>query len=128
MKETSIRKLVCFGLSVMVAWAFVQQGWMKTPWFKGNDVYASKFRDWDLSSELMLPIGLIEIAVGILVLFPRVSSIGASIGFAIMVGATYTHVSTGVGKPWFAVVLAMLSLAVVVLRWPESVLNRSDRT
>ena len=125
MKEASIRKLACFGISLIAAWWFIHQGWMKTPWHKGGGEYADKFADWGLSPDLLLPIGLAEIVAGLLILFPRSTSVGGAVGLVLMLGAVYIHISTGVGKSWDAVVLAVICLTLIILRWPESILNRS---
>ena len=98
---------------------------MKTPWFKGDSGYSDKFEGWGLSPEFMLPIGLAEIVAGLLILFPRSTSIGGALGLIMMVGAAYVHLTTGVGKAWDAVVLGVICITLIILRWPESILNRS---
>jgi len=124
MKEASIRNLACFGMSIIAAWAFISQGWMKTPWYAGESVYATRFREWGYDADFAVTIGIIELIVGLLLIFPRTTTIGSSIGFVVMLGAIYTHLSTGIGKPGFAILLALVCLVLIFLRWPESILNR----
>ncbi len=124
MKEASIRKLACFGISIIAAWAFISQGWMKTPWYEGASEYAARFKEWGYDPDFAVTVGIVEILVGLLLIFPRSTTIGSVVGFVVMLGAIYTHLSTGIGKPWFAIILAIICLLLVFMRWPESILNR----
>jgi uncharacterized membrane protein YphA (DoxX/SURF4 family) len=126
MKEASIRKLACFGISIIGAWAFISQGWMKTPWYEGSSEFAARFREWGYDPDFAVTVGIVEIIVGLLLIFPRTTSIGSVIGFGVMLGAIYTHLKTGSIEPlfWFAIFLGLISFTLIFLRWPESILNR----
>ena len=100
---------------------------MKTPWYAGTEDYMAKFKDWGYDSDFALVVGVIELLVGLLLLFPRTTTVGSVIGFVVMLGAIYTHLSTGIGKPWLAIILALICLMLIIMRWPESFLNRKRK-
>jgi uncharacterized membrane protein YphA (DoxX/SURF4 family) len=125
MKEASIRNLVSWGMSLIAAWSFIHQGWLKiSPHEEAAAEYAIKFQEWGYEPEFATRIAIVEILVGIFVIYPRTSSIAASVGSVLMIGAIYTHLSTGIGSPAFAIILLLICLCLTVLRWPESIIRR----
>jgi putative oxidoreductase len=120
MKEASIRVLVAWGLVVILAWAFIFTGWKTI--FPSNEL-EMRFIRWGYSLDFAHWIGIAEVAAGVLVLFPRLASLAALGLSGIMIGAIYTHLTTTIGSPFFAIILLLVSLTVVILRWPESILN-----
>ena len=123
MKEASIRDLVGWGCSVIMAWALLQQGLKKLIPGPAEE-YQMKFIDWGYDPEFALPIALLEIFAGILVLIPRTSSLGAFVAVVIMSGAAYTHWSSGIGSPGFAIIILMFGLILLILRWPDSFVRK----
>ena len=123
MKEASIRVLVAWGCSVITAWAFLYQGLKKI--LPGEaEIYQSKFVDWGYDPSFATPIGVVEVVAGILVLFPGLASVGACAAIVVMIGAAYTHVSTGIGSPAFAIIIGLIAAVLMVLRWPDSYLKK----
>ena len=119
MKEASIRDLVAWGCTLILAWALLYQGLKKV--IPGPaEVYQSRFVDWGYEPGLALPIAVIELLAAVLVLFPRTASVGAFMASVVMIGAAYTHWNTGIGSPAFATVILMMSIALIFLRWPDS--------
>lgn len=119
MKEASIRDLVAWGCTVIMAWALLYQGLKKVIPGQAEE-YQSKFIEWGYEPDFALPIATFEILAGIMVLIPRVSSIGALIAIVVMTGAAYTHWSTGIGSPFFALVILIVGVVLLILRWPDS--------
>jgi hypothetical protein len=69
------------------------------------------FARFDYSSGFAVLIGVLEGLGGLLALVPGLVFYGSVSIAVVMIGATYTHLSTGIGSPS----MALLSLAVAVL-------------
>lgn len=91
-------------------------GWVLSGLLAGFLIFASalgKFSDWEgkaemldrtgWSSEVMFKIGIVEVAIAILFLIPRVAFIGAILLTAYLGGATASHVR--LSEPFLAPVL-----------------------
>ena len=121
MKEASIRKLISFGLSVILAWVFVMSGWRKI--FPSEEI-ESRFLDYGYDPEFAMQVGIAELIAGFVVVIPAVTSISCLAIIALMVGATYTHINTGIGSPSLSIAMLVLATVLMCLRWPESFLKR----
>ena len=113
MKETDIRTLIAWAIGLILALFFILNGWPKIA--ADNSAIVERFKSWGYTSNFALTIGILEIIGGIMVLVPRVAFYGALLLSAIMVGAIYTHLSTGIGSPIFAIFLLILAVAQVVI-------------
>jgi putative oxidoreductase len=120
MKEASIRQLVAWGLAVILAWAFIYVGWKTI--FPSTEL-EMQFVQWGYNLDFACWIGIAQLVVGVLVLVPRLASIAALGIVVLMIGAIYTNLSTALGSPVFAVILLLIGGALLVLRWPECILN-----
>lgn len=79
---------------------------------------AENFQKLGFTTEIMTKIGVVEVIVAILYLFPRTSFLGAILVTGYLGGATVTHLR--VGDPWFMpVVLGVLAWVSLGLRRPE---------
>lgn len=120
MKEDGIRDVCAWGLSVILAWAFIFTGWKTI--FPSAELEV-RFHKWGYNEEFAFVVGVAEVFAGVLVLIPRIASLGAIILSVIMIGAIYTHLTTHIGSPLFAIVLLLLASTLLVLRWPDFLLN-----
>lgn len=76
-------------------------------------VIADRFAAWGYPEPMMSLVGAIEIIGAVLLLFPRVASIGAIALGGVMVGAVYTHLVRG--DPVFAIVPLVLLAALAFI-------------
>ena len=119
MKEASIRQLVSFGSSIILAWVFFLYGWKKVT---NNPDTEVQFLEWGYDSQFAFQVGIAEIIGGLLLLIPKTTSIGAILLAGLMIGAIYTHLSTGIGSPVFPAVLLVCAVILCIMRWPESII------
>lgn len=92
-------------LVIILALLFISSGYPKI--VPGQSMI-DRFLAWGYSKNFVLLIGVIELLGGVLIAIPRASFYASLLLFAVMLGAIYTHVSTGIGSPWFAVITAAL--------------------
>ena len=123
MKEASIRDLVAWGCSVIMAWALLYQGLQKLIPGPAEE-YQVRFIEWGYDPSFAMPIAIIEIVAGVAVLIPRMCSLGAMMAVVVMSGAAYTHWNSGIGSPAFALLILLFGLVLLVLRWPDSFVRR----
>ncbi len=100
---------------------FVSSGYPK---ISPNQSMITRFLNWGYTKEFTQVIGVFELLGGILLIVPRISFY-ASLGLILlMFGAVYTHISTGIGSPWFAIITAIL-LASNAFLWYKRNSSRS---
>lgn len=107
-KTLDIRTMLSWALALILAWFFITSGYPK---IIGGEAMANRFVDWGYSREFSRIIGILEILGGILVLIPRAAFYSSILFIGIMIGAIYTHLSTGIGSPAFAIILLILASA-----------------
>jgi len=101
---------------------FVSAGYPK---ISPNQSMINRFLNWGYSQEFAQFIGGFELLGGILLLVPR-ASLYASLGLLLlMFGAVYTHVSTDIGSPWFAIITAILLTTNTFLWYKRNSLRRT---
>ena len=84
------------------------------------DGWVSRFDAWGFYAPWFLGvIAALEALGGLLVFVPRTAAYGAGLIGAIMLGAAYTHASTGIGSPMQVVPQLIFCAAVLYLRWPD---------
>ena len=82
--------------------------------FLAREFFERMFLDFGLPLWMVPAIGIAELAGAVLVLVPRCSAYGAGLIAALMLGATGSHLMSGVGSPIppiVALVMAALVLA-----------------
>ena len=103
-------------LSVLLTLAFIAAG---LPKVLGVKAWTMKFAHWGYPAWFPMAIGVAELLGGILLLFPRLATIGVGILAVIMVGALYTHFANHEGLQVLRPIMFLLVLGVVVwLRRP----------
>jgi len=100
-------------LRILLALAFIAAGGAK---LAGAPPMVAIFDQIGIGQWFRLLTGTLEIAGGLLVLVPRTSPWGALLLTAVMVGAVFTHLVVIGGNPVPALVLLVLSAAVLWLR------------
>ena len=106
-----------WALAILLAAMFIGAGWPK---LQGLSAMVSRFEAWGYAPWFVPVIGVVEVGGGVMTLVPRLAFFGALLIAADMIGATITHLATGIGSPIFS--LAMLG-AALGLAW-----LRADRT
>lgn len=104
-------------IAVLLAASFLTAGYIKIP---ASDSMVRRFEAWGYSTEFVWVIGSLELLAGLLVLIPRISFYGASLIVILMIGATYTHLSTGIGSPIFALIYLMMGVTLAFLRFKDA--------
>ena len=84
---TIVGTVVLWTVNILAAAAFVAIGLAKF----GSPEWAIKFERWGYPDGFYMVIGALEIAAGVLLLVPRLSSYAAVVLGAIMIGAAATH-------------------------------------
>ena len=119
MKEVQVSSILAAGLSVIIALAFILNGWQK---IVPSEEVQNNFIEWGYSTQFATLIGALEIVGAILVLIPKTALYGALLLAAIMGGAIYTHLTTQLGSPAFAIILLLLTVVLCFLRWKSAFL------
>ncbi|MCG8506977.1 MAG: DoxX family protein [Sphingomonadales bacterium] len=101
-------------ISVLLGLSFLAAGWPKV---LPNDNMVARFENWGYTAEFASLIGVLEILAGLLVLVPRTALYGAMLIGVLMTGAIYTHLSTAIGSPLFAIIYALMAVALGILRY-----------
>lgn len=118
MEDANLRELLSWLMAIVIALAFITTGW---PMIFGSEEVESEFIQWGYTIDFAHLVGILQIIAGILVLIPRLSIFGALMAILIMSGAVYTHFSTSIGSPGFAVVLLLLAIILLILRWKQNI-------
>lgn len=122
-KTLDIRTMLGWALALILAWFFITSGYPK---IIGGDAMANRFVDWGYSKEFSKIIGILEIIGGILVLIPRTAFYSSVLFILIMIGAVYTHLTTGIGSPAFAIILLILSSIQAYLTFNNALIIGKD--
>ncbi len=123
MANTSGKTIAMWILAVAVAGMFVTSS---IPKLQGGEQITEAFENWGYPASFVLLIGVLELLGAILVLIPRVATYGAAILVIVMGGAAFTHISTGIGSPWMALLLIALAAALGWLRKDDALFLRAD--
>ena len=96
-------------ITLFLAWIFLRQGFNKFPDHGG---WAKAFAAWHFPVWFRYLIGVVEIAAGLLILWPRTATIGAAMIVVTMLGGMATHIWWGhpdqVGHEAMPLVLATI--------------------
>ena len=82
-------RIAIWVLSVLLAFVFLMAG---IPKLLGVEAHVQHFARWGYPDWFRVVVGAVETASAVLVLIPRLASLGAAGIVTIMAGATYTHV------------------------------------
>ena len=104
------REVLLWIISLFLAWVFLRQGYAK---FSDTSGWARAFRIWHYPDWFRMLIGGIEVLGAVLVLVPRVATIGAVMIVCVMLGAMGTHLWFGPARHVTSEILP-LTLATVI--------------
>lgn len=116
MHKASFKNISAWVISILLAASFLFAGFPK---INPSPGMIARFEAWGYSPEFAVFIGIIEVAVGLLVLWPKAAFYGALLLIFEMVGAAWTHLSTGIGTPLFALLYLAMAAVLLVLRRKE---------
>lgn len=112
MSKPTIKDILFWLFSLYFTILFVDQGWKK---FDPEGFWSGAFERWGYPTWFMFFIGFLEVAGGILILFPRVNGYGALTLAAVMLGAFITRlihgmsISDGVSIAFYLVAMTLLA-------------------
>src|SRR2546423_5209298 len=108
------KEIALWVASLLLALVCLRSGWQKVA---GNIFWVRDFQRWGYPSWFRLVVGMIELASFVLLLIPRVASLGAGLFAVVMLGAIYTHATHHESSRLpFNVFLLSLSLLVLFAR------------
>jgi len=110
------RIVVTWLLQSLLGAVFVLVGLGK---FQMWDGWLSRFEMWGYAAWFLALIAALEAVGGGLVLIPRTASYGAALIGVIMLGAAYTHATSGIGSPAQVAGPLIFCVAVAALRWRD---------
>lgn len=119
-KFTKVSKWV---LVIILGLLFISSGFPKI--IPGESMI-ERFSNWGYAKTFAQMIGIIELLGGVLLVIPRVSIYASLMLLFVMLGAIYTHISTGIGSPWFAVITAALLVLTIYLSKREGKVPQGD--
>ena len=124
LKETTlkIRTLSSWLLATVLCLSFLASGYPK---IAAGARMVERFAAWGYPAWFCTLVGSAEIAGAVLVLIPALASYGAIVIAAVMAGAIFTHLTTGIGSPAFAAAYLVLALLLAWLRYPRSLRGRN---
>lgn len=106
---------LAWALAVVLGLSFLASGYPKVI---VSTAWVSRFAAWGYPAWFVPVIGVLEMGGAALVLVPRTSVYGALAIGAVMLGATFTHLRTGIGSPTVALTYLALVVGVIWIRRP----------
>lgn len=116
MKPSRTRIIISWVLSILIGLLLLGPSAMgKFLEWEGKE---AAFAKMGFTIEIMYAIGVVEVVVALLYLFPRTAFLGAILLTGYLGGATVTHVRAG--EPWFMpVLIGVIAWVALALRQPE---------
>ena len=114
----SAKSIVTWVLCILLAAFFLYNAYPK---LSQNPATVGFFEMLGHGAGFLMLIGALEALGGIMVLFPRFATWGAGIIMVIMLGATYSHLSSGIGSPTLAIGSFVAAAIVAWLRKPDAI-------
>ncbi len=113
MQGIRVRVVAAWAVAIMLALYFVQAGASK---LNPSPALVERFEAWGYSGSFARAVGVLETTGAVLALVPSYAAYGALLISAVMIGAIYTHLSTGIGGPTLAAQMLVLAGALIALR------------
>ena len=107
--------VVAWAVAILMAFGYVSAA---APKLAAETETVSRFQAWGYGVGFMFTIGFIELCAGLALLIPRYAAYAAALLGLEMVGATYTHLSTGIGSPFHAIRALVLLAVLAWIRRP----------
>ena len=117
MTNIRIRVVAAWALSIMLFLTYLTIAPAK---LLGDPGWLQRFQEWGYSARFAGGIGMVELIAAALLLFPSLATYGAGILTLVLAGAIYTHLSTGLYSPAFAIQLIFMTAALAALRLPDA--------
>ncbi|MBO3698112.1 DoxX family protein [Roseivirga sp. E12] len=114
--SSKVKNIVAWILSMLTGLYMLGSGYPKVSPSEGM---VRRFENWGYSAEFSTIIGVLEILSGILIFIPKTAFYGGVLLSILMLGAIYTHLTTGIGGPMFAIIILLLALAIAYLRFDD---------
>jgi uncharacterized membrane protein YphA (DoxX/SURF4 family) len=109
--------VAAWALAILLFFTFLS---VAPPKLLGDPGWLQRFQEWGYSPQFASGVGMIELVAAALLLFPSLAFYGASMLTIVLAGAIYTHVSTGLHSPAFAIQLIFMTAALAVLRYADA--------
>ena len=119
------RAVAAWIIALILAISFCSGGFFK---LFPNDSMVARFAAWGYAAWFVYVIGVIEVGGGVLVLHPRTAFWGGALLAIEMIGATLTHLVTGIGSPLFALIYLILAIGLIWLRRPQALFLSAQGT
>jgi putative oxidoreductase len=114
MKRETVKEVGIWIICLFLALICLRSGITKLP---ETSFWIRDFNRWHYPGWFRITVGIIEIAAGVLLLWPRMASAGASLFAIVMLGAIYTHASHNeMARLPFNFLLGCLSMFVIYAR------------
>ncbi len=113
MQGIRVRVVAAWAVAILLAIYFVQAGAGK---LNPSPALVERFESWGYSGGFARIVGMLEITGAVLGLVPSLAAYGALLISTVMIGAIYTHLSTGIGGPATAAQMLVLAGALIALR------------
>lgn len=107
--------VVAWTVAMLMAFGYVSSAALK---LAGEADTVIQFQAWGYGTRFMIAIGFIELLGGLALLIPRYAPYAAFFLSLEMIGAIYTHLSTGIGSPFHAVRALILLTTLAWIRRP----------
>ena len=112
-----IRVVAAWALGLLLCFTFLTVAPQK---LMGQTGWLQRFAEWGYSPRFASGVGMLELVGAGLLLVPSLAFYGAGLLALVMAGATWTHLSTGIGNPAFSLQLLLLSAALAALRYADA--------
>ena len=116
MSKIRLRVVASWALSILLFLTYLT---VAPPKLLGDPGWLQRFEEWGYSPQFASGIGMMELVGAGLLLVPSLATYGAGVLVVILAGAIYTHVSTGLHSPAFALQLFFMCAALAALRYPD---------
>jgi uncharacterized membrane protein YphA (DoxX/SURF4 family) len=113
MPSIRVRVVAAWAVAMLLALFFIQTGPGK---LNPSPALVERFEGWGYSGGFARVVGIVETIGALIVLVPSLAAYGALLIATVMLGAIYTHLSTGIGGPETAAQMLVLAGALIALR------------
>lgn len=118
MAKMGLKTLAAWVLCVVVGAFFLMSAFPK---LMQKPEMVEAFEGWGYSTGFLVLIGVLEGLGGLMMFVPRLATWGAGLLVVVMLGAIYTHLSSGIGSPTFAIVALLLAAVAGALRKDQAI-------
>ena len=120
-KRSYLRTLLSvtlWGVTLLLAAGYLVQA--SYPKLIGEEGVVAQFEAFGYAQWFRFAIGVVEGLGAVLLLIPRTATWGASLLMLVMVGALYSHLTSGIGSPVHATRNLVLLGLIAFARWKDA--------